>query len=69
MKNRYEIDARKSDAKIQKNERKWNPHGSQNPLKINKNEVDTSMRKMIGGVSAIICVALGFGRRVFSNVQ
>ena len=36
MKNRYEIDARKSNAKIMKNERKWSPNGSQNPSKIKK---------------------------------
>ena len=29
------------------NERKWSPHGSQNPLKIDKNEVQKSMRKMM----------------------
>ena len=32
-----QIDARKSNAKIMKNERKWSPQGSQNPLKNNKN--------------------------------
>ena len=36
MKNPCKIDARKSDAKIMKNERKWTPNGSQNPLKVKK---------------------------------
>ena len=36
MKNQWKIDARKRDAKMMKHERKWNPNGSQNPLKINK---------------------------------
>ena len=36
MKNRGKIDARKSDGKIMKKERKWTPNGSQNPLKIEK---------------------------------
>ena len=35
MKNQCKTDARKSDAKIMKNERKWSPKGSQNPSKIN----------------------------------
>ena len=38
MKNPYKIDARKRYAKMMKNERKWSPNGSQNPLKINKIE-------------------------------
>ena len=37
MKNQCKIDARKSDAKMMKKERKWSPNGSQNPLKIHKN--------------------------------
>ena len=36
MKNPCKIDARKSYANIMKNERKWSPIGSQNPLKNNK---------------------------------
>ena len=37
MKNLCKIDARKSDAQIMENERKWTPKGSQNPIKIKKN--------------------------------
>ena len=36
MKNPCRIDARKSDTKIMKNERKWSPNGSRNPPKIEK---------------------------------
>ena len=52
MKNRWKIDARKSDAEMMENERKWTPNGSPNPLKICKNllknEVQKSMRKKNG---------------------
>ena len=45
MKNQCKTDARKSDAKMMENERKWNPNGSQHQIKIHKNEVEKSMRK------------------------
>ena len=45
MKNPCKIDARKSDAKSMKNERKWSPKGSQNPLKIEKSEVKNEVQK------------------------
>ena len=41
MTNQCKIDARKSDAKMMENERKWSPNGSQNPLKINKTRKKT----------------------------
>ena len=47
MKNRYEIDARKSDAKMRENERKWSPNGSQNPVKIEKSAIKNEVLKNI----------------------
>ena len=47
MKNQCKIDARKSDAKIMKNERKWSPKGSQNPCKIEKNRYKNEVQKIM----------------------
>ena len=47
MKNRCKIDARKSDAKIMKNDGKWSPKGSPNPGKIEKNRYKNEVQKIM----------------------
>ena len=47
MENQCKIDARKSDAKMMKKERKWSPNGSQNPVKIEKSAIKNEVQKIM----------------------